>query len=340
MATLNQTSNEDNFIKNCSMEFLEYASNFFIQISEIKLFDYRILSFLATVIILINHKLALKWCRSPTCLVGKTVVVTGANTGIGFAAATDFAKRGAKVILACRNEEKANDACKKLKNLTGNKEIYVKILNLASLKSVKKFVDHLNSTEEKLDILVNNAAMPVAHPKTMTEDGFHLVKQVNHLSPFLLTVLLMDLLKRSVRSRIINVSSFMASVCQMDLEKLADPKSSYTYSESKLCNILFTKELAKLCLNTNVTVYSMEPGAVRTQIFRKLRGIVKFLVQITKFYYKTPEEGAQTIIYLGVEKNIEKFSGEHFSNCGRTREYLTVSKKNLPKRPCPETELV
>ena len=183
------------------------------------------------------------------CL-GKTAIVTGANTGIGKETALDFAKRGARVILACRDEEKAKDAARDIITETGSDKVVVRIVDLASFESVRAFAKLINETEERLDILVNNAGLDGSY--RVTKDGYELIFQVNYISHFLLTLLLMEKLKKSAPSRIVNVSSLMHETRYADLqlddftlskEKFVKIKSRY--SQSKLAQVVFTRELSK-----------------------------------------------------------------------------------------------
>jgi len=183
------------------------------------------------------------------CL-GKTTIVTGANTGIGKETALDFAERGARVILACRDEEKAKDAARDIVAETGSDKVVVRILDLGSFESVRAFAKLINETEERLDILVNNAGLSGTY--RLTKDGYESIFQVNYLSHFLLTLLVMEKLKKSAPSRIVNVSSLMHELKYADLqlddftlskEKFGKVKSRY--AQSKLAQVVFTRELSK-----------------------------------------------------------------------------------------------
>ncbi|XP_023026093.2 retinol dehydrogenase 11 isoform X1 [Leptinotarsa decemlineata] len=287
-----------------------------------------VLFFLLVTFILIKFrkKFKQKWCRSKVCLVGKTVIVTGANTGIGYETALEFAKRGARVILACRNEERATTARQKIVRETQNENVVVQILNLSSMTSVRKFAKNILDTEERLDILVNNAGVGgLEH--SMTSDGLQLLMQINYFGPTLLTMLLIDLLKKSAPSRIINVSSMIARFAKLTPENL----NSYTglvmsYSNSKLGNIFFTMRLAQLLANSNLSVFSLHPGAINSELFRK---IPRFLRLIGKFILKTPEEGAQTTLHAALQQGIEHYSGRHFEECTVVPTYKTAKDEEL-----------
>lgn len=278
---------------------------------------------------------------SQVCLDGKTVIITGANTGIGYETAADLAKRGAKVIIACRNEEKARRAVDRLKNETKNPNISYKILNLASLKSVCKFAEEIIQTEPRLDILINNAGLYVVPGPAFTDDGLEAVMQTNYYGHFLLTNLLLDLLKKSGPSRIVNVASVAGSYTPLELSEINSDKPSKPtiYGRSKLCNILFTIELAARLKGTNVTCYSVHPGVIASEFTRDFPGIIKTVLDvILVWFFKDSVEGAQTQIHCAVAQDIEHLSGEHFHDCHVVKKYSTASDPNLPEALWRKTE--
>ncbi|RZC35106.1 adh short and/or KR domain containing protein [Asbolus verrucosus] len=280
------------------------------------------------------------WCKSQTCLVGKTAIITGANAGIGYQTALDFAKRGAKVILACRNSQKGEEARVAIVEETGNENIVVKLIDMASFDSVRAFAKNINETEDRLDILVNNAGIAEMGNKR-SKDGKVLIMQVNYFSSFLLTNLLLDLMKKTKGSRIVNVSSVLARIASgFDVNKLDRFPGNYqAYPHSKLCNILFTIELAKKLKGTEVTTYSAHPGTANTDIFNYVQGPLTIIVLLfKKYFFKTVEEAAQTPIYCSVAKGIEKYSGEHFESCAKVARYKTASTLGLPKNLWNVTE--
>ena len=213
-------------------------------------------------------------CRSKAILDGKTVIITGGNTGIGKETAIDLAKRNARVILACRSQEKGKKAEMDVRRESGSSNVHFHQLDLASFASIKKFAKEILSEESRMDILINNAGvMYCAFGKT--EDGFETQFGVNHLGHFLLTNLLLDKIKQAPEGRIITVSSIghtLASKFDLDTINSEAHYSPYdAYYKSKLANVLFTKALAKRLTGTNVTANSLHPGAVATELGRHFK---------------------------------------------------------------------
>lgn len=291
-------------------------------------------------------KLRIRRHGSYTCLVGKTAIVTGSNTGIGYVTALDFASRGARVILACRNENKAKDAQLRIIKETKNPNVIYKLIDMTSLESVRAFAKDINETEERIDILVNNAGAGGLGNHN-TDDGLQITMQVNHISSFLLTHLLLDKMKKSAPSRIVNVASIAARWSKLDVDKInefqpvASPAWADTlmYANSKLCNILFTTELAAKLNPAEVTVNVLHPGAVHTDIFRKMRGIIKVIAHsIINLYFKTPEEGAQTTIYVATSNELLGISGKLFDNCRQIDLYAVAQNPDLAKKVWAKSE--
>ena len=218
-----------------------------------------------------------KYINDNAKITGKVVIVTGANTGIGKATVLDLAKRGGKIYLACRSEEKGIAALNEIKEATGNENLHFLALDLTSLDSVREFSKKFHELETRLDILINNAGL--LSPLERTKEGFEINMGVNHLGHFLLTNLLLDLLKVSAPSRIVVVSSDLHRVGNIDKENFNSDKSFAgsvrAYGNSKLANILFTRKLSKMLQGTGVTVNSLCPGAVNTEATRYLNWFVR-----------------------------------------------------------------
>jgi len=272
------------------------------------------------------------WCKGPVYtgkerLDGKLAVITGANVGIGKETAKDFVRRGARVIMACRDLDKANNAKLEIIQETGiTNRVELMQLDLSSFKSVKQFASELCAKEGKLDILVNNAGIAF-HPKKITDDGQEQVLQVNHLSSFLLTNLLTDLMKAAGNSRVINLSSLAHNWAkegiQFDDLKWENTKfdSWQAYGQSKLANILFSREFSRRHAKSGITTYSVHPGAVSTNLGRYYQNkIPSFLLPVTdkvKLFLKTAEGGAQTTIFCAVEPSLAGETGKYYADCAR-----------------------
>ena len=224
-------------------------------------------------LILIRKWFAGGVCRSKARLDGKTVIITGANTGIGLETAVDLAKRNAaRVILACRSVERGEKAAVEVRKRSSNDNVVFRQLDLASLESVRKFAGKILEEEPQIDILINNAGV-VFPQRKLTKDGFEMHFGVNHLGHFLLTNLLLDRIKEAPSARIVNVSSSAHRQGNMDFDNLNSEKSYVSwvaYGTSKLANILFTRSLAKRLEGTNVTANSLHPGVIKTELARHL----------------------------------------------------------------------
>lgn len=270
-----------------------------------------------------------KICTSIERLDGKVALVTGGTAGMGVEIATDFAKRGAKVIIAGPFEDEAKTALEYIVKKTESDKISYKKLDLASFANVRKFCKDIIDTEDRLDILINNAGGMF---NFITEDGFSATMQINYTGHFLLTMLLLPLLKKSDTGRIVNVASLIHRYGPIRVAKLTNTDMSLitSYRHSKCFLVLFTKKLSKILQGTGVTVNAADPGAVGTNIIRKLipNFLNKFIIWLCYAYYMTPEEGAQTAIHCAVEDLKDK-SGSYFRNCQEIKPTSKVNNEEL-----------
>ena len=220
-------------------------------------------------------------CRNKNRLDGKVVIITGANTGIGKETSIDLARRGAKVYMACRSRERGQAALEDVKRVSGSSNVFLLKMDLGSKRSIKEFSDNFLARESTLHILINNAGR-MHTPEGKTEDGFETQMGTNHLGHFYLTHLLLDSLKQSAPSRIINVSSLAHAHSNLKLDDLNMTKSGYgsftAYGNSKLANILHAMELSRRLKGTGVTAYSLHPGAVTTELAREYSFVFKVSV--------------------------------------------------------------
>ncbi|XP_028165016.1 dehydrogenase/reductase SDR family member 13-like [Ostrinia furnacalis] len=265
-----------------------------------------------------------KICKSKKRLDGRTCVVTGGTSGIGLEIALDFAMRGARVIVACPFDDEGKVAKEKIIQESGNTNVVYKFLDLGSFKSVREFAADIIQTENRLDILMNNAGVGI--PDHKTTDGFHIIMQVNYFGTFLLTILLLPLLKKtgtaSDPSRIVNTTSILHRIAMLNLDYLNPDvgcnlfKRIMYYGNSKLCLILFSRELAKRLRGANIVIHNADPGEVGTRIFDSAGVVIGFIISILILILsKTPFEGAQTPVYAAVDETAKKVTARLFRNC-------------------------
>jgi NAD(P)-dependent dehydrogenase (short-subunit alcohol dehydrogenase family) len=266
--------------------------------------------------------------RKKVDLTGKTVIITGGNTGIGKETALALAAMNATIVLACRDETKARTAIAEIQNKTGNKNVEYMHLQLASSQAIRKFVTEFKKKYSRLDLLINNAGMVgVGHPNT--EDNFEAVFGINHFGPFLLTHLLLDKLLASTPCRVINVSSDAYLSSKLDLEDFANTRALplfSVYANSKLGNILLTKELVKRYGNKGLTSYSLHPGTVYTELVTKwinnsfVRSLVHALIfPLAWLLLKDPKHGAQTTLKCALASAEELENGGYYKDCKLTK---------------------
>jgi len=247
-------------------------------------------------------------------LTGQTFLVTGANTGIGLATAEALAARGGRVHLASRSERKGSAAVETVIAATGNDQIRFLQLDLADLASVRASARAFLALGEPLNVLINNAG--VAGRRGLTSDGFELMFGVNHLGHFAFTLALLDCLTAS-RARIVNVASDAHYAAKgIDFDRLRRPAAGLTgmpeYAVSKLCNVLFSQELARRLDGTGVTSYSLHPGVVASDIWRRIPWPVRPLVTRRMI---TVEEGARTSLYCATSPEVAGVSGRYYDKC-------------------------
>lgn len=255
---------------------------------------------------------------SNTNMQGKVVIITGGNAGIGLATAKGLAAMGAGICIVSRNTQKGEQAVAEIKTATGNNQVDLLIADLASLAQVRQLAQQILDKYDRIDVLINNAGAFFSHYGE-TEDGFERQFAINHLAPFLLTNLLLERIKASAPARIINVASRAHYRGSMNFEDLGFKKNydgfRRAYSQSKLANVLFTKELSRRLEGTSVTVNAVHPGVVSTSIAEKGGGLYGFLWKLVRPTMISTEKGAETSIYLASSAEVANTTGLYFDKC-------------------------
>lgn len=247
-------------------------------------------------------------------LEGRTILITGSNSGIGRATAVALGQRGARLYLAGRSAERMQPVVDEIR-AGGNDQVRYLPLDLGDLASVRACAERFLATADPLHVLINNAG--IAGRRGLTKDGFEITFGTNHLGPFLLTELLLERMKQSAPSRIVNVASrghYRAS--RIDFAALTRPTATRTglreYNFSKLCNVLHANELARRLEGTRVTTYSLHPGVIASDVWREvpwpLRPLMKSLM-------RSNEEGAATSVWCATAPELAEFTGRYYDDC-------------------------
>jgi len=247
---------------------------------------------------------------------GKVIIITGANAGIGLATALGLAKQGAKIGMVCRNADRGNVAMKAVAEVASTPPLLF-IADLSSQGSVRQLSATLHKQLSRIDVLINNAGAAFAR-REFTVDGIEKTFGINHLGPFLLTNLVLDLIRRSSAGRIVNVTAGIPVSRSSFLENLQGEKhySQFNaYRSSKVGNILFTYELARRLQGTGITVNCVHPGPVRTEFTQKAGGTLSLMSKIFRPMMRSPEVGARTPIYLAIDPEVAAVTGGYFVNC-------------------------
>ena len=258
-------------------------------------------------------------------LAGKNFIVTGANSGIGKITATELARRGARVLMACRSPERAQPVVDAIKQETGNQSVELVQMDLGSLASVRKAADAILAMNIPIHGLVNNAGITAGlrGQKSLTPEGFEPTFGTNHLGHFVLTRLLLDRIKQAgAGARIVNVSShshYMAK--KLDWDRLRKPPGRVglkEYGVSKLCNVLFTKELARRLEGTGVTAYAVHPGQVATEIWRRFPQPFRWMF-VNGMRMITPEQGAVSSLHCVAAPDAASETGLYYDEYGKPK---------------------
>lgn len=252
----------------------------------------------------------------------RNVLITGATSGIGRATAHALAGMGARILLVARNEAKGRATIDQIRSATGNDRLDLLLADLSSQASIRRLATEVASRYDRLDVLVNNAGEYFGR-RLATVDGLEMTFALNHLAYFLLTNLLLDLLKAGAPSRIVSLSSGAHRVGHINFDDLQGEKGNSgmrAYSQSKLANLLFTYELARRLEGTGVTANALQPGSVRTNFGRgEGSGWMGRVVRITAPFMRSPEKGAETVVWLASSPEVERVSGGFFGDRKQVR---------------------
>lgn len=256
--------------------------------------------------------------QTAATLAGKTILVTGGTSGIGFIAAQALAEMGATVVIVGHHAARAQDAADRIQRAAGTTDVQALVADLSSMGEVRSLAEQVQQRWPRLDVLLNNAG-GVFMTRQTTVDGYEHTFAVNHLAPFLLTNLLLDRLKADAPSRIITVSSMAHKGQRIHLDDLNQTKRGYSawraYGESKLANAMFTYALARRLEGTGVTANTLHPGFVATGFARNNGPLWNFFMSLARPFAISAERGAQTSIYLASSPEVATISGRYFVNC-------------------------
>ena len=264
---------------------------------------------------------------------GKTVIITGADGGIGRETTKAIADKGAAIMMACIDKTAAIPVCESIKQETGNQNIEVMQLDLASFSSIREFATEFIKNHQQLHVLINNAGI-FAMKRQETQDGFESTMGINYLGPFLLTNLLLPIIEKTPRARIVNVSSDSHFQGKLDLEDLHSEKKfngRTAYDMSKRALVFFTQELAERFKDTDITVNALHPGHTATNIWILWpdKWYQALFTIIIKKIMLSPKDGAEASIYLATSDEVK----------GLTGKYFTKKKRKDPAPQCQDTQL-
>jgi retinol dehydrogenase-14 len=266
---------------------------------------------------------------------GKTVLITGATSGIGLEASVKLAGMGAELVLVGRDRARGEAAVAAVKKRSGSRAVALMRCDFASPTEIRALAAEVVASRPKLHILVNNAGS-VSPARVVTGDGIERTFMVNHLGPFLLTNLLIDLLRRSAPARVVTVASAAHRQGDMPIDDLQFEGGGYgimrAYARSKLANVLFTTELARRLAGTGVTANCLHPGAVATNIWSHAPRYTQPLLAVAKLFMISAERGADTIVYLTASPEVEGLTGGYYERKRRVLPSAIAQDEAIAKR--------
>lgn len=248
---------------------------------------------------------------------GKTIVITGATSGIGEVAAHSLAEQGARIVFVARDPERAEATLRRLRTAAPDQAHAFHVADLSRLSEMQRVAQQIAGAERRIDVLINNAGA-IFPARELTQDGLERTFATNHLAYFVLTNLLLDRLRATPGARIVSTSSGAHRGAKLDFADLQSQngyRAFGVYGRSKLMNILFTRELARRLAGTGVSANCLHPGFVATRFGDSGRGVMSVGLKMAKKFALTPEAGARTIIYLASSPEVEGVTGKYFYQC-------------------------
>src|SRR5919106_2903941 len=275
-----------------------------------------------------------EWEKHSGSMGEKICLITGATSGIGKATAMGLANMGASVVMVGRDQGKGEAVMAAIKQKSNNASVDLMLADLSSQEEIRRLAGGFKEAHPRLDVLINDAGL-FRSKRITTADGLEMTFAVNHLAYFLLTRLLLNVLKACSPSRIVNVSSWDHSNGTIDFDDLQGEKgykAARAYSQSKLANVLFTYELARKLEGSGVTANCLHPGVVGTNLGSGVSGVFGFMVRALRPLMKSPEKGAETSIYLASSPEVEGLSGRYFVKKAEARSSHVSYDERLARR--------
>jgi NAD(P)-dependent dehydrogenase (short-subunit alcohol dehydrogenase family) len=246
---------------------------------------------------------------------GKTIVITGATSGIGAVAARRLAEQGARIVIVARDRSRAQETLRELHAANAAQAHAAFYADLSRLGEMKRVAAQIAAAEPRIDVLMNDAGL-IASRNLRTEDGLELMFATNHMSYFVLTLLLMERLRAAGGARIVCTASEAHRRARLDFDHLQEQKGATGYGTTKLCNILFTRELARRLEGTGITANCLHPGFVATRFGDDAGGLLRAGIAIAKrLFALSPQEGAATMVYLAGSADVAGRSGGYYERC-------------------------
>jgi NAD(P)-dependent dehydrogenase (short-subunit alcohol dehydrogenase family) len=271
---------------------------------------------------------------------GKTVLVTGASSGIGKATAARLANLGARVVMVSRTQPRGAKARDEILRAAPGASVDMIVADLSTTAAIRKLADAFGKKHARLDVLINNAALLTSRRK-LTPEGHEMQFFVNHVAYFMLTGLLLDVLRASAPARVVSVASTAHSrgVIDFDDLQLSEAYRGWqAYANTKLMNIVFTYELARRLEGSGVTANCLHPGVIHTNLLRNFSSVIQTVWHATGRFFKQPEDGAETPVYLASSPEVATVTGKYFKYCKPVGTSAQSNDREVQRRLWSESE--